>query len=189
MTAQDQARLRNILVRRYVEPEPVIVLGTQELFASPELTGFKTGVTVSDPVNGVSNPFAIPGAIVEYEIRVVNGGAGTVDLDSLIITDALPAQLQLLVIDTAPGSGPVQFIDGPGSSASGLNLSFGGLNSTTDDIDFSIDGVDYTYVPVADANGGDPAVTFLRINPGGAMQPASGGGETFFSVRYRMRVP
>ncbi|MEO0574267.1 MAG: hypothetical protein AAF004_02305 [Pseudomonadota bacterium] len=189
MTAQDQARLRNILVRRYVEPEPVIILGAQELFASPELTVFKTVRTVSDLINGDTNPYAIPGAVVEYEVRIVNAGSGTVDMDSLVITDVLPPQLQLVVDDLSPGTGPVQFIDGAGASSSGLSLMFTALDSDADDIEFSTDGINYNYDPSADTNGTDAAVGFLRINPGGTMQAAGGTGQTVFSVRYRMRVP
>lgn len=189
MTAQDQARLRNILVRRYVEPEPAITLGAQELFANPELTLFKTVRSISDPVNGATNPFSIPGAIVEYEVRVENRGTGPVDMDSLIISDALPAQLQLIVDDIAPGAGPVAFEDGVGPSASGLSLSYVDLASTADDVSFSTDGIDFSYVPNADSSGADAAVSFLRITPGGTMQAASGGGQTFFIVRFRMRVP
>lgn len=189
MTAQDQARLRNILVRRYVEPEPLITLGPQELFASPELTVFKTVRTVSDLINNDTNPYAIPGAIVEYEVRVVNAGNGAVDMDSLVITDTLPPQLQLVVAELSPGTGPVQFIDGAGTSSSGLGLTFTALGSNSDDIEFSTDGVNFLYAPTEDLNGTDGDVAFLRINPSGTMQAPAGGGQTLFSVRYRMRIP
>ncbi|MFK8054193.1 MAG: hypothetical protein AB8F65_14590 [Woeseiaceae bacterium] len=189
MTAQDQARLRNILVRRYVEPEPVITLGTQELLANPDLTVFKSVRSFSDPVNGTTDPYSIPGAIVEYEIRVENSGSGPVDADSLTVTDILPTSLQLVVDDLSPGNGPVAFEDGTGANASGLTLNFVSLGSAADGIEFSTDGVNYTSVPTPDANGTDPSINYLRITPTGTMQAPSGGGATFFVVRFRMRVP
>ncbi|MEL7311123.1 MAG: hypothetical protein AAFN07_06410 [Pseudomonadota bacterium] len=187
MTAQDEARLRNILVRRYVEPEPTITVGAQELFATPELTVFKTVSNVSDPVNGTLNPFAIPGAVVEYEIRVVNQGSGTVDLDSLVITDRLPIALTLLVSDIAPGVGPVRFEDGVGSQSSGLSLTFGALGDPTDGLSFSDDGVNFGYTPIPGVDGTDDAVRAFQINLSGTMNAAT-SGDTSFSVFYRARV-
>ena len=188
MTAQDQARLRNIYVRRYVEPEPVAALGGIESIGTPTLTVFKNVATQSDPVNGGSGPFDIPGAVTEYEIRVENSGAGPVDGDSLVITEPLPAGTDLVVADIAPGAGPVRFEDGLGASSSGLSLSFLGLGNGTDDIEFSTDGVNFNYTPVADAVGTDPAVRFLRIRPSGAMAGAPSGGLTTFSVSFRVRI-
>ncbi|MEM7765127.1 MAG: hypothetical protein AAF290_13755 [Pseudomonadota bacterium] len=189
MTAQDQARLRNVLVRRYVEPEPVLNLGAQELRSTPDLTVIKTVRSISDPVNGSTDPYSIPGAIVEYEVRVENDGSGPVDTDTLRITDPLPANLQLLVDDIVAGAGPVAFEDGVGVNATGLSLNFAGLGDLTDDIAFSVDGVNFNYVPTADVNGADAAVRFLQIAPSGSMQASGGAGGTFFVVRFRMRVP
>ncbi|MCG8433828.1 MAG: hypothetical protein MJA83_07355, partial [Gammaproteobacteria bacterium] len=45
----------------------------------------KTLVVISDPVNGTTNPHAIPGAVMEYRIQVANGGA--LAADSVVITD------------------------------------------------------------------------------------------------------
>ncbi|MEL6368650.1 MAG: hypothetical protein AAFR91_02865 [Pseudomonadota bacterium] len=187
MTAQDEARLRNILVRRYVEPEPALVLGAQELFASPELTVFKTVRSVSDPINGALNPYAIPGSIVEYEIEVVNQGSGAVDLDSLVITDRLSTALALIVDDLAPASGPVRFEDGAGSQSSGLSLTFSGLSNAGDGLAFSSDGVSFTYTPIPGPDGSDTSVRALRINLSGVMNPAT-SGDTRFSIFYRTRV-
>ncbi|MEN7343115.1 MAG: hypothetical protein AAAFM81_09225 [Pseudomonadota bacterium] len=189
MTSQDQARLRNVVVRRYVEPEPATVLGPQELQASPDLTVLKNVRSFSDPVNGEMDPFSIPGGIVEYEVRVENGGSGPVDNDSLVITDVLSGTLALVVDDLTPGGGPVSFTDGTGSSVSGLSFAYGGLADLADDVAFSTDGVNFNYVPSPDANGTDPAVSHIRITPSGTMQASGGGTATFFVIRFRMRVP
>ena len=54
------------------------------------LTATKTSRVVSDPINGTTNPKAIPGAVVEYCITVSN--AGGADATNVAISDPLPAQ-------------------------------------------------------------------------------------------------
>ena len=109
----------NILVRRYVGAEPVLVL-TAEVF-SPVLALTKSGLTVFDPVNATTNPKAIPGAWVEFTLIALNSGAGSADPDSIVVTESLPDDVALYVGDIAgPSGGPIEFTDGPGSSASGL---------------------------------------------------------------------
>jgi len=49
-----------------------------------------TGSLISDPVNGTTNPKAIPGAVVEYCIAVANG-AGAATATGLGVSDPLPA--------------------------------------------------------------------------------------------------
>ena len=57
-----------------------------------------------------------------------------------------------------------------GSPASGLTYTYTSLASTTDDVDFSNDGgTTWTYVPVPNGSGVDPAVTHIRIRPKGTM--------------------
>jgi uncharacterized repeat protein (TIGR01451 family) len=51
----------------------------------------KTSAVLSDPTNGLTNPKAIPGAIVRYCITVAN--AGPVAATSVAITDPLPASI------------------------------------------------------------------------------------------------
>jgi hypothetical protein len=56
------------------------------------LSVFKTSRVISDPVNGVSaNAKAIPGAVVEYCLIVVNGSGGA-SATSVALSDPLPAQ-------------------------------------------------------------------------------------------------
>jgi uncharacterized repeat protein (TIGR01451 family) len=54
------------------------------------LTVTKTSRVVSDPVNGTTNPKAIPGATVEYCIAVANA-AGSATATSIAVSDDLPA--------------------------------------------------------------------------------------------------
>ena len=106
-----------------------------------------------------------------------------------MITDPLPAAADLFVGDLgAPGSGPIEFIDGSGAATSGLTLNFDGLSDASDDIEFSTDGVSYAYVPVPDVDGFDPLVRFVRIRPSGTFLGATGGTPTTFDLRFRVRV-
>jgi hypothetical protein len=57
--------------------------------AGAVLTVLKTSRVVSDPVNGITNPKAIPGATVEYCITVANA-AGAATATAINLTDDLP---------------------------------------------------------------------------------------------------
>jgi uncharacterized repeat protein (TIGR01451 family) len=148
------------------------------------LTIVKLATTVSDPVNGTTNPKAIPGAIVEYQIIVTNPGVDPADAGSLVVNDSIPARVDLRVVDIgASGSGPVKFIDG--SPSSGLSYTFASLSNATDDVAFSNDnGATWTYAPTPNADGVDPNVTDIRIIPQGAFAPDSGQ----FTVNLRVRI-
>ncbi|MGB5485312.1 hypothetical protein, partial [Parasphingorhabdus sp.] len=60
--------------------------------AGADISVFKSSRVVSDPVNGATNPKAIPGAVVEYCISVANG-AGSASATGVTITDTLPADV------------------------------------------------------------------------------------------------
>lgn len=61
------------------------------------ISAVKSAVTISDPLNGIVFPKAIPGAVVEYCIQVQNSGPGTAT--AIAVTDAIPANSTYL-----PGS-------------------------------------------------------------------------------------
>ncbi len=187
MTAQDQARIRNVLMRRYIDPEPVLALTQQS--QPPALIMQKVLLTVFDPVSNTTNPKAIPGGWVDYTITASNNGTGDVDNESLAITDPIATNVDLFVGDLGgAGSGPVEFTDGAGSASSGLSYVFGGLADLTDDVEFSTDGVDYTFVPTPDVDGFDSAVWYIRINPSGTFLGRSTATPTTFDLRIRVRV-
>ncbi|MHC4428798.1 MAG: hypothetical protein ACYS0D_09410, partial [Planctomycetota bacterium] len=165
------------------------VTDTVTVIVSPELVVLKSVATLSDPVNGPVDPKAIPGSTVVYTILVTNqGGGAPVDTDTVVIIDPVPADTDLFVGDVgSPGSGPVAFVDGVPTS--NLTYTFTSLGSATDDVDFSNDGgATFTYTPVPDADGFDPAVTHMRINPKGQLPPATLAGSPSFSVSFRVRV-
>ena len=130
---------------------------------------------------------ALPGAEVEYLIEVANDGNAPPDIGSVVITDRLQAEIALLVDDfDVTGSGPVEFLDG--TPPSGLTCLFVSLASTTDCIDFSTDGVNFSYVPLDNGDGTDPAVTHIRITPAGFMASDRGNGAPSFSIGLRALI-
>lgn len=55
----------------------------------PNVSVTKVSSVLSDPVNGTTNPKAIPGAVMEYCILITNNGAAS--MTSLAVSDTLPA--------------------------------------------------------------------------------------------------
>ncbi|MEO9467654.1 H-type lectin domain-containing protein [Parasphingorhabdus sp.] len=150
----------------------------------PAMSITKTHVSFTDPQGG---GFALPGATIEYLISVQNAGNAPPNYDSVIITEALPPNLALIVTDFAgPGSGPLQYQDGTPSA--GLAFSFGGLGDSGDSVEFSSDGVNFGYAPSDSGDGTDPAVTHIRVSPGGFMAADSGLGPTSFDIRLKGKI-
>ena len=154
---------------------------TATLTVGAGLTLVKSSDVFSDPFNGTINPKRIPGALVTYAIVAANGGLVTADANSVFVLDAVPANTDLFVGDLGgAGTGPVAFA----ALGSGLTYTFTSLASATDDVGFSSDGgATYTYTPAPNANGVDPAVTHIRINPKGPFNAASS-----FQLQFRVRV-
>ena len=162
----------------------------------PSLVFLKTVAVFSDPSNGTANPKNIPGAFVDYTLRVTNTGLGTVTLDTAVITDPIPANTELFInsLGASPVNSPVAFVDSV-TPPSGVTFAFTSLNNTptADDIEFSnqapVAGVyAFGYLPVPNALGVDPAVTAIRLNPKGTMAGASGVNNPFSDLRFRVRV-
>ncbi len=162
--------------------------GNVTVTSGPTLTHLKSVAVLSDPLNNTTNPKSIPGAMQVYTLRLTNSGSGSVDNNTVAIVDAVPANTALFVQDLGvAGSGPVAFTNGTPTSA--LTYTFSGLGNAGDDLEFSNNGgTSWAYTPVANANGCDPAVTHIRVRPKGTMAAASGAGNPFFEVRFRVRV-
>ena len=147
----------------------------------PILQVAKVSSVLSDPVNGTTGPRAIPGAVVQYTVTVVNQGIGSADAGSVEITDPVPPNTALFV-DSA-GSGPISFVDG--TPTSGLSY------SAATDLAFSNTpggGPPFNYTPTPDAQGFDPLVTGYRIILGGAMNGTSSAGDPNFNIVFRVRI-
>ena len=158
--------------------------GSITVRSSPSITVLKMSQVVSDPVNGVVNPKAIPGAFVNYTIIATNSGAGYADVDNTFIIDPIPASTNFFVNDlTGAGSGPVAFTP----ATSGLTYTL------ATDLFYSTVGSAgpwtlWSATPaVADANGINATVKAIRINPKGIFA-AAGAGNKSFSLIFRVRV-
>ena len=154
----------------------------------PSLAVLKSVQTYSDPFNVTTNPKAIPGAMMTYTITVLNSGAGAVDSGTTVVTDPIPANTALFVGDiSGAASGPVLFTQGSTSSA--LSYTFAALGNSGDDVDFSNNsGATWTYVPTPGADGCDPLVTNLRINPKGRFAGTAAPPNPGFSLSFRVCV-
>lgn len=144
------------------------------------LTVSKVSSIIADPINGATDPKAIPGATVEYLITVTNTGVDATFPETVSIIDNGPADARMCLI--ARAGGPIIFND-PGSN-SNLSYTFASLGSTADDVEFSNDGgASFNYTPVDDGTGCDPNITDFRVMPGGTF---SGSANFTITVRYEI---
>lgn len=141
----------------------------------------KAVTNISDPINSILLPKAIPGAIQEYTITISNPGnfLTTPVVSGITIIDAVPPSTELFVGDMGILTpGPVAFF---GLLSGTLSYSFTSLGSSADNIDFSNDGgASWAYTPTGTY---DPNVTHIRIRPSNTL--LGGGSATF---RFRVRV-
>lgn len=145
------------------------------------LTVVKLATVYSDPVNGTTNPKAIPGALVTYLIIVTAPAETQVDEDAIVVSDSIPDETALFVEDLpdVAGTSPIGWLP----NGSNLTMTFSGLGAA-DDVEFSDDdGATWDYEPVPDADGVDEAVTDVRIRPRGAFAP----GQNFW-VGFRVKI-
>jgi len=72
---------------------------------SAALAVTKSSVVVSDPVNGASDPKAIPGATVRYSILVTNNGAAAAG--TIVVTDTVPGNTTFVSGSINPIAGTI----------------------------------------------------------------------------------
>jgi uncharacterized repeat protein (TIGR01451 family) len=152
----------------------------------PPLTAAKTGTVYSDPVNLFTNPKNIPGSVTTYSIAVSNPATQATDLNSVVVSDAVPVNTRMILTDFgSAGSGPVAFVNG--SPSSGLAYTYTSLGSTSDDLEFSSaatpTAADWGYVPTLAADGTDPAVRWFRVK---LKKAFAAKGQ--FTVQFRTRL-
>lgn len=189
-TSIDLGTSANLVGRAVAQTDAVTLdTNTVSLPPPPIITVVKSVVAYSDPVNAITNPKAIPGAEMLYTITMTNSGNGAVDNNTTVVTDPIPANTALYVSDiNGANSGPVRFTDG--TPASGLTYTFTALNNMADDVDFFGGATPaWGYVPVpASADGCDPLVTNLRINPKGIFVGNATPPSPSFSLSFRVCV-
>lgn len=75
------------------------------LVASADVTIAKTETLISDPINGVTTPRHIPGAVVEYVVTVTNAAGSSLAATALTINDVLSADVTFAPDTYAVGQG------------------------------------------------------------------------------------
>ncbi len=140
----------------------------------------KTVASVSDPVNLTTDPRSIPEATMRYTVTVENRGSRSPDAGSVEITDDVPAEMALCVTSACFAGGPV-VLDTSGSPVPpGVTI---GAVAYSDD-----GGLSYSYIPVPDADGFDPAVNAVRVTMSGTFAPIGTAGEPSFQLLFAARV-
>lgn len=153
--------------------------GTFRVVLLPSLTVVKSVQTLSDPVNGTTNPKAIPGAVMLYTVQVTNSSYGSVDNNTTVITDLIPANTSMCV-STLCSNPPLAFTC---SASPACGLTFNYLTDVT-----------YTCAsppapcPQADASGYGANVTSITIKPSGTFNGAPSPQSTNFSVTFKTKI-
>jgi hypothetical protein len=140
----------------------------------------KSSQVTSDSIS-VTNPKAIPGAIIKYSLFVQNTGSLSVDNNTVFLIDALPANIS---IGTAAAPALVQ---GTPTSALTFNAATDVRysNQTTAPADFAAcSAAPHNYTPTSAY---DPAVKYICINPKGAMAGSTGTPPSF-TISFNARV-
>lgn len=151
--------------------------------AKADLVMTKISTVISDPINGVTNPKLIPGAIVRYLITVTNQGNGPVDLSTagtptITLSDPIPTTLGTFVQGTA-----VTFTNGTPSST--LACAYATCVAWTKTAGGTT-GFGATLTP--DGAGFDDTITGIRVRPTGTFAAATAGGQPFFTIQFDARV-
>ena len=150
-----------------INPTATVSVSAHES-CSTELNANKTvEIDSSSP-----SSYAIPGAIVRYDLNVSNPGVSK-DANTLNLTDIFPTDVALIT----SGTGVFDFTDGAFSS--GLSCIYTGPADMTDCVEFSTDGTDFTYVPTSPM---DETVTHVRFNPTGTFNPNNAGDQPSFGI-------
>ncbi len=150
---------------------------------SPFLTISKSSAVLSDPVN-LTNPKAIPGSIQQYTIDVSNGGSAPNDVDTLAISDDLPAGVLLRF---GVGDDPITFTD---TNASGLTYSFVSLGDAGDDIEFYNNGGTTLVTPtvVGNTDATVPPIDRIIIRPKGSFNNSTVAPFPSFRIQFNVEV-
>lgn len=150
----------------------------------PDFAVTKSVVIERDPINDTINPLGIPGAWAVYSIQVTNNGRGAADAGTVAIGDVIDTKTSLFTGDFNGSGSPFAFVDGSGTSASGLSLSFGGLSDSGDGVSFLSSG-GASITPNGDF---DPSVASFDLQFSGSMNGATGATAPTFTVQYRVLV-
>ena len=164
-----------------VDEQPFTLSGARLLLT-------KSVQALEDPVLS-PDAKSIPGAWMQYEVRVVNAGPDATDSDTVVLIDNVPLELAICVLPVCTCVGvactqldPVAYDDSASPIPTGLSYAY------ASDVTYSLDGVDFTYVPSPDVDGFDAAIRYVRIAPTGAMSAPLVAGDAEFFLRYMVRL-
>jgi uncharacterized repeat protein (TIGR01451 family) len=133
------------------------------LVVTSTLTVVKASAVISDPINGTTNPFAIPGAVMEYTITITNGGGP--DATSVSITDAINAN---------------------------VTFQTGTYNAGADDVEITVGTAPTTYctgdAADADLDGCGLTGAALTIAPGGGITVGTVAADNPAVIRFRVAI-
>jgi uncharacterized repeat protein (TIGR01451 family) len=158
---------------------------------APSILVVKSSTVVSDPVNGagpVPPPRIIPGSVMEYTVIVTNSGPGAVDNNSIVLTDAIPANTTMYV-DTGSGD-PVTFSC---STVPPCGLTFNYVTNVRYTDMFPLPALlappnacgNFSYAP---SGGYDSNVRGVCIDPAGILNGSAGPPHPQFTTIYRLRI-
>ncbi len=145
----------------------------------PSITVLKSVQPFSDPINGITNPKTIPGGEVIYTILVINSGAGSVDNDSINMEDPIPTNTIMCVSNTCYNP-PISFSC---STTPPCGLIF----NLSSDVTY-YDAGNNVYIPTPDAEGYDPLVRKIKINPKGVLNGSTGPPHPNFSITFKVKI-
>jgi hypothetical protein len=142
----------------------------------------------SDGINVASLAKAIPNSIVKYTVTGTNKGNISTDYGSTIITQKIDENNELFVKDlNGGGEGPIHFIDGSSTDASGLSYSYNAIDGLGDSLWFSTDGSTYTESTDL-TNDYNAAITHFQIRFDGSLKASINTAEPKFIFEYQVRV-
>lgn len=134
--------------------------------SSATLAVAKNSRVVSDPFNNTTNPKAIPGAVMEYTIRLTNSGGA--NATGVVITDLLPAN--------------------------GITYTTASYNSGASDVSIQVGTGTPTYCVAEAGSDGNGDGCFrtgggvLTVGAPAVTQVATGGVATELAVSFRMTI-
>ncbi len=131
----------------------------------------KTSQTIFDPINLLSNPKAIPGAVLEYTLKAENFGFQGADNNTTLIQDSIPTNMKACVANI--GQCKVPYLIGA-TNTSGMTIG---------SIKYTVGGLDVTNPP-ADADGYNSNVTAIKISMQGVFPDVCSGSHSF-EVKFR----
>ncbi len=127
--------------------------------------------------------YGVPGTDVLYSVTVTNEGDGPSGVDSILFIDDLPPELEFYNGDVDDGGPETNAVSFTQSAGAGLTFTY------ASDVAFSNAGAapaSFAACTYSPSPGYDPDVTYVCINPKGAMQ--TGAPDPTFTVSFRTRI-